>query len=105
MQAGRLDRRLTILRRTLSRNSYGEQIESFDPLATVWAQKLDVTGREFFAAQKTLAENTTRFRIRWRDDLSVTDRISCGGHEYDIKQLAELGRADGLEIVAVMRDT
>ena len=103
MRAGSLDRRIDILRRTLTRNEYGEQVETFDVYDTVWAAKLDTTGRELFTAKGTIAENSTRFRIRYRSDLYLTDRLSYGGTEYDITQIAELGRRDGLEIVAVAR--
>lgn len=103
MRAGALDRRVTILRRTLTRNAYGEQVETFTSLGDVWAQKLDVTGRELFSARNTLAENTTRFRIRYRSDLVLTDRLGYGGDEYDILQIAEVGRQDALDIVATAR--
>jgi SPP1 family predicted phage head-tail adaptor len=103
MQAGRLDRRVTILRRNLQRDEFGQQIESYDPIDTVWAQKVDVTGRELFAAQRPIGEGTTRFRIRWRNDLTITDRLQYDGTEYDIVQMTELGRQEGLEIVAIRR--
>jgi SPP1 family predicted phage head-tail adaptor len=103
MRAGSLDRRVTILRRALTRNAYGEQEETYSTLDTVWAQKLDVAGREFLAARGTMAENSTRFRLRYRSDLVLTDRLSYNSVEYDIQQIAELGRQDGLEIIAVAR--
>ena len=105
MRAGSLDRRVTLLRRTLSRNVHGEEVVEFDELDTVWAQKLDVTGREYFSSQHVVAEGTARFRLRYRSDLSVTDRIAYGGHTYDIQQVAELGRREALDIVAVMSDS
>jgi SPP1 family predicted phage head-tail adaptor len=103
MGAGSLDRRVTILRRTLTRNDYGEQVESFATLATVWAQKMDVTGREFVSAQRTLAEGTTRFRLRYRSDLLHTDRLSHNSVVYDIQQISEFGRQEWTDVVAVAR--
>jgi SPP1 family predicted phage head-tail adaptor len=103
VKAGALDRRVVIQTRTLTRNAYGEQVESWATLDTVWAQKLDVLGREFFGSQRELAEGTAKFRLRWRDDLSVTDRLSFDSKTYDIVQISELGRHEGLEIVAVAR--
>jgi SPP1 family predicted phage head-tail adaptor len=70
---------------------------------TVWAQKLDVTGREFFNAQRPLAEGTTRFRMRYRSDLLHTDRLSHNSVTYDITQIAEIGRQDWTDVVAVAR--
>jgi SPP1 family predicted phage head-tail adaptor len=87
----------------MERNAYGEQVETFNTLDVVWAQKVDTTGRELFVAKGTIAENSTRFRLRYRNDLNLTDRLEYDGSEYDIKQIAELGRREGLEIVAVAR--
>ena len=103
MQAGKMDRRITLLRRTLTRNAQGEQVNTFTEYATVWAEKRDVTGREYFAAQQVIAENTARFFIRYRDDVALTDRISYAGRTYDLTHVAELGRQDGLEIIAFAR--
>jgi SPP1 family predicted phage head-tail adaptor len=103
VQAGKLDRRVTILQRSLARDEYGEQVEAYDELATVWAQKLDITGREFFASQKVIGEGTARFRVRYRTDIDLVDRLSYDGHQYDIKQLVEIGRRDELEIIATRR--
>lgn len=105
MRAGSLDRRVTILRREVSRNAHGEQVEEYEVLETVWAQKLDATGRELFTSQTTIAEGTARFRLRYRSDMLATDRLSYDGREYDIVQIAELGRREGTEIVAVARVT
>ncbi len=103
MQPGRMDRRVKILRRALTRNEHGEQVETFTETAEVWAERRDVTGREFFAGATTTAENSARFMLRWRSDLLATDRLSCDDKEYDIVQIAELGRRDGLEVIAVAR--
>lgn len=105
MRAGTLDRRITLLRRSQTRNAYGEQVETFTEYATVWGQRLDVTGREMFASKGTIAENSAQFRLRYRSDVLYTDRLQCDGVEYDIVQVAELGRRDGLDLVAVARMT
>lgn len=100
MHAGRLDRRVTLQARTVTRNAQGEDVASFADLATVWAEKLDVRGREFFAAQQSRAEVTTRWRIRWRGDFRSVDRLVHDGTTYDVvAPPAEIGRRDGLELV------
>jgi len=98
IEAGQLDRRVTIQRRTLTRNGKGESIESFADLATIWAQRLDIRAREFFAGQQLQGDVNTRFRIRYRDDVTVLDRLVCEGRTYDIQQVSEIGRREGLEI-------
>ena len=46
-----MDRLVELQRRSLTRNAYGEQVESWTTIASVWAEKIDLKGREFFAAQ------------------------------------------------------
>lgn len=99
MQAGRLDRRVTLRKRSVSRNATGEQVATFSDLATVWAEKLDIAGREYFSAQQVQSGVTSRWRIRWRTDVTVLDRIRFNGIEHDIQHVAELGRRDGLELL------
>lgn len=103
MLAGRLDRQLTLLARTLTRNAQGEEVATYSAEATVWAEKFDLRGREYFAAQQFNADVTTRFRIRYRSGVTVLHRCQCEGVTYDIKQVSEIGRRIGLEIMAVAR--
>lgn len=85
MNAGRLDQRVTIERLTQVQNpNTGAITNAWVPLATVWAAVEPLTGREFFAASTTLAEVTTRIRLRYRPGFSVTDRVTHEGAQYDI---------------------
>ena len=57
-------------------------------------------GREFFAASQFIPEATVKFKIRFREDFDETAKITYDGVDYDILYLAEIGRADGVEILA-----
>lgn len=96
--AGPMDRRAIILSRSLSQNGYGEQIETFATLDTVWAQKVELSGQEQIAAQQVSAETTIIFRIRWRSDVKATCRLLVDGVTYMIAYIAELGRRERLEL-------
>jgi SPP1 family predicted phage head-tail adaptor len=99
MKAGERDRRIELQHRTLgAASSSGEQIAGFTTYATVWAQKLDQRAREVFVAGGTDADQVTRFVIRYREDVLVTDRILYKGADFDIFQISEIGRSEGLEI-------
>lgn len=101
MQAGKMDRRIALQHRSLAAaNAHGERVPSYATYATVWAEKLDQRSREFFAAQGTNAERTTRFRIRHRADVVQTDRIVFNSQNFDIVQVSEIGRKEGLELFA-----
>lgn len=102
MQAGRLDRRIELQHRVLgSRSASGQQAVTYETYATVWAGKKDLRGREYYAANQMNAEISTQFRLRWRSDVLATDRIVCEGVSYNIRPpIAEIGRREGLEILA-----
>lgn len=101
MIVGRLDRRITIEQPTASQDAYGEPVESWGALATVWAQVQPLRGEERFEAQQVGAERTVRFRIRYRSDVTEQMRVVYDGDVYDITAVLELGRREGLEILAV----
>lgn len=103
MRAGPLDRQVVIQCRSLSQNSEGAPVESWTTFATVWAQKTDLRGQEYFAAQKENAEVTTLWRIRYLTGLKAEMRISYDNLVYDIIQISELGRRDGMEIMSIAR--
>lgn len=98
MRAGRLDKRVTIRSRGDTRDEYGAAVPTWPTLAEVWAQRLQQTGREFLAGDKDTAERGVVWRIRWRDDIDETMRVSFEGQEYDIVEVRELGRKAGLEL-------
>lgn len=99
LNAGRLDRRLDLQQRTITRDAAGGEIVSWVALATVWAAKRDITGRDRLRADAKTAESSTAFTIRYRADLAVTDRVVYAGTPHDIQHLAELGHKEGLEIL------
>lgn len=99
MKAGKLDRRITISVKTATRDTYGAEIIGWSTLATVWAEILPLSGREFFVASQFVPEAELKIRIRFREDFDETAKISYNNTDYDILHIAEIGRQDGLEII------
>lgn len=103
MRAGPLDRRIVIKAPVTTSDAMGGPVVTYTTLATVWAEKKDTGGREFMAAQQVNAEVTTQFRIRYRSDVTPEHRVTCDGLDYDILYVNELGRRDGLMLMARAR--
>lgn len=99
MRAGTLDRQITIEASAVVQDAYGDPVESWMLLATVWAQVLPLRGSERFQAQQIDAELTTRFRIRYRDDVTPLMRVAHDGDRYEIEAVIEIGRREGLELL------
>lgn len=104
MQAGKLDRRLTLRRNTPTTDEFGGETSDWADVATVWASKEDVRDAERVRAQQVGASITTRFRIRpLAGGLrpSVEWQGACEGLLYEITAVKEIGRREGWELSSV----
>jgi SPP1 family predicted phage head-tail adaptor len=101
MRAGGLDRRVTLQRFTVTTDDYGEEIQTWNDLATVFAEVRQQSGREFIAAAQVQADRLVVFFIRWFAGLTVLDRVSYAGTLHDIVEVREIGRRDGVELHTV----
>lgn len=105
MDAGRLDRRITIERYTSTAGSLNEEVRTWSELTTVWARRRDASDGEKVAANQVSAHLMTRFLVR-HSSVTVTvtpnDRIVHDGGTWNIlgvKQ-ADMGRNRYIEITA-----
>ena len=118
MRAGRLDRRVAVQRFTASYSPSGEPIETWATIGSLirWASKTPVTGIERFGSQQLEAKEQVEFRLRWADDLAdlqPKDRIVEPATDaadpvperstYDIFAVLEIGRREGLRVLATRR--
>lgn len=94
-----MDRSVAIQVRTLSApNQIGEQIASYATFATVWGEKMELSGSEQLLAQQLSAVKMAKFRIYWRSDVTNTCRVIIDGETYVITAIAEIGRRRGLQL-------
>lgn len=84
MNPGKLNRRITIQQKTITRDAEGFPVEQWVDYATPWAGQKALSGREFFAAAAVNAENTVRYEIRYRTDIRPDMRIVDKGQIYNI---------------------
>jgi SPP1 family predicted phage head-tail adaptor len=105
MKAGRLDRRVKILRLQAGvPNELNEVEETWQEVAEVWAQQRPDRGSERFAAAQVAGTSVMTFHIRYRSDVTVRDRLEYEGRVYEIiAPPREIGRREMTEIDAVAR--
>lgn len=99
MQAGALDRRITIEQitgETLDANNAA--VPTWGTFAERWAKKIDLKGREIDVAAVFQGEVDTEFKIRWLAGLKNEMRIQYGGRVYDIEGFVDIGRNVGIRI-------
>lgn len=99
--AGDLDRPIALRKQLAGSDEHGQPNGQWLTMATVWASYKPATGREIAnAALVAQAVAPATFRIRWRDDVKATWRIGFDGLDYDIVSINQIGRREGLEILA-----
>lgn len=117
MRAGRLDRRVAVQRYTSSSSPSGEPVAGWSMIGTARsASKSAVTGIERYGSQQLEAKEQVEFRLRWAADLAdlrPADRIIEPASDvaepvpersiYDIFAVLELGRREGLRVLATRR--
>lgn len=100
MQAGRLDRRVTLQRPVQQQDASGTTTDTWSTVATVAAARRDLRGREFVAALAEQVEVETIYTIRHTAGAVPTQlwRLVDGERVYDIQSVAEIGRRRGYEL-------
>jgi SPP1 family predicted phage head-tail adaptor len=84
MDAGRLNQRITIKSKSVTRDTHGGETITWATVATVWAAVLPIRGREYVALKDSGAEVTTRFLIRYRAGITPAMQITHDGAVYDV---------------------
>ena len=85
MQAGRLNTRCVIQRRTGGTNDWGEPLpEGWETHATVWASVKHLSGSEAIKADAEVSTVRASIRIRFRSDITAGMRVLIGLVPYEI---------------------
>lgn len=120
MRAGRLDRLITIQRKTVTTSDSGAAVETWSTLIERRAAGYrPLRGDERFTGEQLVGTEQVEFRIRYSSnvaDLSQRDRIVYPAladespedepetkNIYDILAVNEIGRREGLQIVTQRR--
>lgn len=114
MRAGKLDRLITIQRKSVIRSNTGQEIITWITLSTLRPASLSpLSGDERFSGAQIVAKEQFEFIIRWSNDVSdleADDRIIYPSNDspsenqiYDVIQVSEIGRREGLRIAAFKR--
>jgi len=92
MDAGRLDKRIDFYTKGDTLSALGEHNETELTLfARVWAQEVQINPQEKFAGGIDAPLNRTRWKIRYRKDLTEDMVIQADGYQYDVEGIAPSG--------------
>lgn len=84
INAGELNKLVTLQVPEQIRDSYGEEIITWQNVTTLWAKIQPLTGRELYAAQQLHAESKVKIIIRYRSDMDTTKRLFYGNRYFYI---------------------
>ena len=102
---GERDRRIIILEREVTTNSFNEEeVTGWTPVRTVWAKVTEAQGDESFESDQLTEGRLTVFDIGYRSDITVKHRIGYNDRYYDIKSIVEPDRRRSLKIKALLLD-
>ena len=97
----RPDQRIVLQSKSVTRAANGEEIVTWIPVATVWAEIVQLRGREFFAAAQMQEATDVRVRMRYRAGITRDMRVVWRDGTLDIVSVIEVGRKDVLELMCL----
>ncbi|RMD51895.1 head-tail adaptor protein [Candidatus Parcubacteria bacterium] len=104
LAAGRLDRKISIEKPTVTQDANsGEVTHTWTLVQKVWAQVTPIRSKEKFLFPRELGVLTNKFTIRYLSGIDETYRIVYDGKNWDILSIEEIGRNEGLVIVAEVK--
>lgn len=96
MDIGKLRHRITFQQLSNSKNEYGEPVEDWLDIKTVWAEIKPVSGKQFFAAKQINAEISHNVYIRYRNGLSPSMRIKFKERTFEILYIMNVNESNTL---------
>jgi SPP1 family predicted phage head-tail adaptor len=85
VRAGSLNRRVTIQRHVTGTDELGGPIDTWEDVATVWANIRHLSGAESIRSDADVSIVKASIRIRYRTDVTAAMRVVYGTTIYDIQ--------------------
>jgi SPP1 family predicted phage head-tail adaptor len=84
LRTGQRNRLISIQAASNTKSDSGDVVKTWSEVAKVWAQRVDMSGRELEAAMALHAEVSVRFGIRYRPDIQSGMRVELGGQFFQV---------------------
>lgn len=84
MDIGRLNRLVTLQKRTATQDAAGQPVETWSDIATVRADIRYLSGLEMLRGGASQPEAKVSIRVRYREDLTSAQRLVAGNTTYHI---------------------
>lgn len=87
MRAGKLNQRVQLYKKSVSRTTRGNEDITWQLIDTVWGSVESPDGTEYIAGEREQTEVRTVIRIRYRKQLTAVDRAVVETRTYDIQSV------------------
>jgi len=101
MIIGALRDRITIEASKTTADAIGYPAETWSTLAVVWAEVIELNGTEQIENARPVQTKRALIRIRYRDDITVKNRIIARGITYQIESITRVDKARRLEMLEI----
>lgn len=89
MQAGQLRKRVIIQQRSQTQDDYGQPLQTWTDVATVYAGIEPLNGRELLAAQAVNSEVSHNVTMRYRSGITPAMRLNYQGRLFNIHTILD----------------
>jgi len=90
MNIGRLNKRITIMKKVDTANALNQKSKGFENVKTVWASVAPVRGTERYELQKLNEEITYRVYIRWISGIRADMYIKYDDRIFEIQSVIDV---------------
>ena len=99
VDAGKLTKRIILQKSIMTQNTYGEEVPTWETISSVWAQIIELRGKEFWTSKQLNSEITSKLTIRYRTDVDTTVRIMYGSRIFYILSIIRDDNTTYLELM------
>lgn len=104
IRPGELDRRWNLRQLSTTQNDYGEDVQSYSTLDTVWGSWEPLKGNEKWTAQQFVERAEARVKIRYRSDIDGSFQLQNDElGTFEIIGEPEQRRREGTTVMQVSR--
>lgn len=96
--------RVTLQRRTVTNDSYGQPIETWSTVGDVWAEIKPLSGRQLETLAEQFEDITHQITLRYSADIDAKDRLVYRDRYFEVLHVINFDERDReLRVMAVER--
>tara|TARA_Y100000114_G_scaffold143934_1_gene151982 strand:- start:962 stop:1279 length:318 start_codon:yes stop_codon:yes gene_type:complete len=104
MRIGELDTPIDLHNATVTTDSFGQPVETFTKVSTIYAKRFDRNAGEITVGDRVVQVLRTEFTIRYNTAVSEQSRIEFDGQTYRVDGVLVMGRKRFMKLICSRND-